>query len=90
MEKEILAFIRAVVKFLIFLARKPFLIQTDCKGILGFIKKNLSNIQAQEQLMHWQLWLNHFCFSIEHIQGSINSLADSLTHDLLMLNSQYA
>jgi len=39
MEKEILAVIRGIEKFLIFLAPKPFLIQTDCKGILGFVKK---------------------------------------------------
>jgi len=47
MEKEILAVIRGIEKFLIFLAPKPFLIRTDCKGILGFVKKNLSNMQAQ-------------------------------------------
>jgi len=46
MEKEILAFIRGIEKFLIFSAPKPFLIQADCKGILGFVKKNLSNMQA--------------------------------------------
>jgi len=50
-EKEILVVIRGVEKLLIFLAPKPFLIQTDCKGILGFMKKNLSNIQTQGQLL---------------------------------------
>jgi len=82
MEKEILAVIRGIEKFLIFLAPKPFLIRTDCKGILGFVKKNLSNMQAQGRLLRWQLWLNQFSFSIEHIQGSKNSLADSLTREL--------
>jgi len=38
MEKEILAVIRGIEKFLIFLAPKPFLIRTDYKGILGFVK----------------------------------------------------
>ena len=61
---------------------KPFLIRTDYKGILGFVKKNLSNMQAQGQLLRWQLWLNQFSFSIKYIQGSKNSLADSLTHEL--------
>jgi len=46
MEKEIFAVIRGIEKFLIFLAPKPFLIRTNCKGILGFVKKNLSNMQA--------------------------------------------
>jgi len=46
MEKEILTGIKGIEKFLIFLAPKPFLIQTDCKGILDFVKKNLSNMQA--------------------------------------------
>ena len=82
MEKEMLAVIRGIEKFLIFLAPKPFLIQTDCKGILGFMKNNLSNMQAQGRLMHWQLWLNQFSFSIKYIQVSKNSLADSLTREL--------
>ena len=82
MEKKILAVIRGIKKFLILLALKPFLIRTDCKGILGFVKKNLSNMQAQGRLLRWQLWLNQFSFFIEHIQGSKNSLIDSLAQDL--------
>jgi len=46
MKKEILVVIREIEKFLIFLSPKPFLIRIDCKGVLGFVKKNLSNIQA--------------------------------------------
>jgi len=47
MEKEILAVIRGIEKFLILLTPKPFIIQTDYKGIFDFVKKNLSNMQAQ-------------------------------------------
>jgi len=47
MEKEILAIIRGIKKFLIFLTPKPFLIRTYCKEILGFVKKNISNMQAK-------------------------------------------
>ena len=83
MKKEILAVIRGIEKFLIFLAHKPFFIRTDCKGILGFMKKKkLSNIQVHERLLHWQLWLNQFSFSIEYIQGTNNSLVDNLTQEL--------
>ena len=71
---------KEIEEFLIFLAPKPFLIRTDCKGILSFVKKNLSNMQAEGRPLRLQLWLNQFSFSIEHIQGSKNSLADSLTH----------
>jgi len=46
MEKEILAVIRGIEKSLIFLAPKSFLIRSDCKGILDFVKKNLRNMQA--------------------------------------------
>ena len=81
-EKEILVIIREIEKFLIFLATKPFLNRIDCKAILGFVKKNLSNMQAQGRLLRWQLWLNQFSFSIEHIQGSKKSLTDSLTREL--------
>ena len=47
MEKEILAVIRGIEKILIFLAPKPFLIRIGYKGILGFVKNNLSNMQVQ-------------------------------------------
>jgi len=49
-KKENLTVIRGIEKFLIFFAPKPFLIRTDCKGTLGFVKKNLSNIQVQGRL----------------------------------------
>jgi len=55
MKKEILTVIRGIEKFLIFLFSKPFLIRTDCKGIHDFVKKNLSNMQAQGRLLRWQL-----------------------------------
>jgi len=46
MKKEILAVIRGIEKFLISLAPKSFLIRIDCKWILDFVKRNLSNMQA--------------------------------------------
>ena len=83
--KKILVVIREIEKFLIFLTPKPFVIRADHKGILDIVKKNLSNMKAQGRLMCWQLWLNQFSFSIEHTQGSKNSLTDNstrvLTHD---------
>jgi len=50
-----LAVIRGIEKFLIFLAPKPFLIQTGCKGIVGFVEKNSSNMRVQGRLLRWQL-----------------------------------
>ena len=47
-EKEIFVVIRGIKELLIFLAPKPFLIRTNCKRRLGFVKKNLSNMQAQK------------------------------------------
>jgi len=47
MEKEIPVVIRGIEKFLIFLSTKSFLIRIDYKEILSFVKKNLSNMQAQ-------------------------------------------
>jgi len=70
-------------KFIIFLAPKSFLFRTDCKGILEFIKKNLSNVQAKGRLLYWQLCLNQFFFSIERIQALKNSLTDSLIRELV-------
>jgi len=39
-------------------------------------------MQAQMQLLYWQLWLDYFPFSIKHIQGLKNSLTDNLTTKL--------
>jgi len=47
MLKEILAVIRGIKKFLIFLASKPFPIQIDCKGVLGFVKKFIKYASAK-------------------------------------------
>ena len=80
MKKEILTVIRGIEIFLIFLAPKPFLIELIAWK-LGFVKKNLSYMQAQGRLLRWQLWLSQFSFSIEHVQGSKNSLTDSLTRE---------
>ena len=54
-EKEILAFIRGIEKFLIFLAPKSFLIRTDCKGILGFVKKNLCKRKGDSCIGNYSL-----------------------------------
>ena len=88
MKKEILAVIRKIEKFLIFLVSKSFLIRTDFKWILGFVKNNLSNMQAQGLFLRWQLWFNQFSFSIKHIQESKNSLADILTRKFANGNHQ--
>jgi len=58
MEKKVLTVIRGIEKFLIFLAPKSFVIRIDGRGIRGFVKKNVSNMQAQGRLLRWQLWLN--------------------------------
>jgi len=50
MEKEILTVIRGIEKLLIFLAPKSFLIRTDCKGILGFVKNKYASTRATPAL----------------------------------------
>ena len=53
MEKEILAILKRINKFIIFLASKPFTVRTECKGILGFINNNPDNMKAQGRLLRW-------------------------------------
>lgn len=50
-EKESLAIMRGVENFLIFFPLNLFLISISYNGILGFIKKNLSNMQVQMRLL---------------------------------------
>lgn len=54
---------------------KPFIIETDHRNLIYLDKLSESNAK----LMRWRLHLMQFPFSIHHIPGTTNSVADALS-----------
>ena len=80
-EKEYLAVIRVIDKFSIYLTPVKFLVRTDNKNFSYFRRINITGSYKQGRLVHWQQWLNHYSFDVEHLEGSKNCLADFLTRE---------
>lgn len=74
-EKEALSLISTINKFQDYLHNGKFTIQTD-NNALTYLFKNCKNTG---KLARWQLTLSNFEFEVEHINGTINNLADALS-----------
>lgn len=74
-EKEALSLISTINKFQDYLQHAKFIVQTD-NNALSYLFKNCRNIG---KLARWQLTLANFQFDVEHINGSINNIADALS-----------
>ncbi|GFR91454.1 polyprotein [Elysia marginata] len=74
-EKEALAIIFSLGKFAKYLLMRPFFIQTD-HNPLTFLKKNKSR---NARLSRWALTLQQFTFTISHISGPSNIIADAFS-----------
>lgn len=81
-EKEWLAVKKAISKFRIYLLPKEFVVRTDNKQFGPFIRNNIQGDYKQGRLLRWQQWFNYYKFTIEHIKGEDNHLADTLTREL--------
>ena len=74
-EKELLAIIKGINKFEIFLLPKPFIIENDNTQVAGFIKNNTGKGVQARRLSRWQIFLSSYNFKIVHIKGTGNFLA---------------
>lgn len=74
-EKELCAIIYALTKFRLYLLYNKFIIRTDHKA-LTFLKQCRF---LNERINRWVLFLQQFDFSIEHIKGKDNTVADILS-----------
>ena len=54
-EKELLAIIRGITKWRLFLLRKPFKVLTDNQAATTFVKQALDNGPHMCKLHHWRL-----------------------------------
>ena len=59
-EKELLAIIKGINKFEIFLLPKPFIIETDNTQVAGFIKNNTGKGVQARRLSRWQTLLSYY------------------------------
>lgn len=81
-EKEILAVINTIKKLYAFLVSKEFLIRTDNKNFISFVKNNITGDNSQGRRVRWQAYLSHYDFKAEHLAGVKNVLADALTREM--------
>lgn len=73
-EKETLAIIFTVQKLRSYLIGQHFQLQTDHSPL-----ECLSRMSSNQRLIRWSLLLSSFSFSISHIKGKLNVVADSLS-----------
>lgn len=78
-EKEILALIKTIKRFKIFLLPKHFIARSDNQNVGYFVRTNISGDYKQGRLVRWQQFLQYYNFDIEYIEGTKNVLADIMS-----------
>jgi hypothetical protein len=78
MEKEGLAIVWAVQKFMVYLYGKAFTLQTDHQPLVYLNRAKFTN----DRIMRWALTLQQYRMSIQSIKGSQNVGADYLSRVL--------
>lgn len=73
--KELLAIVKAVEFFKMYLHGRRFRIVTD-NSALSYLK---SSKKSFDKFARWLIFLEDFSFDIEHRKGSLNTYADALT-----------
>ena len=74
LERECLAIEREMTKFQLYLAGKPFLLQTDHKPLSYLNQAKFQN----DRIMRWALALQGYVYKVESIPGKDNVVADYL------------
>ena len=74
-EQECLAIIWSIQRFQLYLYGKHFTLQSDNEP-LAFLA---SAQKLNAKLMRWSLLLQNYSFTIEHIRGTDNKIADFLS-----------
>jgi len=80
-KKELSAVVLAVDKFHDFLVFRHFTLFSDCIALGPLIKAGKSK---EAVIIRWLMFLSHYDFSVEHIAGERNSLADMLSREFLI------
>ena len=80
-EKETLALTRMLEKHRIYVLDKEFIVRTDSTYVAGFKNINHKGTYKQGRLIRWQMKLAEYNYSISHIKGEKNVLADILSRE---------
>nr|KAJ0216629.1 hypothetical protein LSAT_V11C300116250 [Lactuca sativa] len=80
-EKELLAVKRVITKFSVYLTPVNFLVRTDNKNFTYFLRTKIAGDNKLGRLIRWQEWFSRYTFTVEHLAGNKNVLADCLTRD---------
>ena len=79
LEREFLAIVFTLTCLKTYLLGVNFVVQTDHRPILGLIGKPIDRLS--NRLQRWLLNIQHFSFSLQHIAGKANYLADVLSRN---------
>ena len=77
-ERELLAFVWAVLKFKFYLYGREFIVQSDHSPLTSLNKMKNDN----DRLMRWSLSLQPYAYSVDFIKGSDNVGADLLSRSV--------
>ena len=75
LEKECLGIVWGITKFRLYLAGKPFILQTDHQHLAYINKTKYQN----DRIMRWALSLQGYDYTVQDIPGKDNVAADYLS-----------
>jgi len=78
-EKEVLAALKAILKFHVHILNTHFTLRTDCSSLKRVLEKDATDLVAKLIFARWKAMFSMFCFDIEHVKGESNSLPEYLT-----------
>ena len=81
-EKELLAIIKGINKFEIFMLLKSFVIETYNTQVTGFIRNKTGRGIYVRRLCKWQTLLSYYNFKIVYIKDTDNYLAYFLSRNV--------
>ena len=82
-EKEVLAALKAILKFHVHILNTHFTLRTDCSSLKGVLEKDATDLAAKLIFARWQAMFSMFYFDIAHVKGESNSLTEYLTREYL-------
>ena len=80
--KELLAIIKGINKFKIFLLPKSILIEMDSTPVARFIRNNTRKGVQARRLSRWKTLLSYYNFKIVHIKGTDNFLVKFVSRNV--------
>jgi hypothetical protein len=87
LKKKIKDALNVIQKFELYLIYKRFILKTDAAAMNKILHKELKS-SGDHKFARWQALFSNFDFSIEHIKGISNSLADFLSREHLQILHQ--